>query len=377
MASEPVRILEIGNFPPPWCGWSTRTKFLVERLREEGVECRVLDIGPSRKDRRPGCVDVQDGPDYLRKLVRFARRGYHFHVHANGDSPKGFVLALLALALGRIVGRPGVLTFHAGLRQRFFPRTTLPWRLFFRLFFGLPAAVICNSEPVRRAIASYGVPAARIHAIPAFSRQYVEEGAGGTEPPGEVAGFLAAHAPVLVCYAYPRPEFALEGFFRAARELAEERPSLGIVLVGGLEEGDPYLSLAADLGLGDRVLVAGTLDRDAFLATLAASDLYVRTHLRDGVSSSVLEALALGTPVVAAENETRPDGVRTYPGESETALLEAMREELERLDGPGDVEEGAAWAPPDPGDTLGREARVLRRVAGDGTVDAPSSRSAA
>lgn len=32
----------------------------------------------------------------------------------------------------------------------------------------------------------------------------------------------------------------------------------------------------------------------------------------DGVAASILESLALGTPVVASENGTRPDGVVTY-----------------------------------------------------------------
>ena len=41
----------------------------------------------------------------------------------------------------------------------------------------------------------------------------------------------------------------------------------------------------------------------------------MRTPTTDGVASSVLEAMALGVPVVAAENGTRPPGVITFaPG---------------------------------------------------------------
>lgn len=371
--AEP-RILEIGNYPPPHCGWSTRTKFLVERLRDEGAECEVLDIGPSRKVRRSGCVDVQNGVDYLRKLLRFARRGYRFHVHANGDSPKGFVLVVVALLLGAAFRRRGVLTFHAGVRQKYFPRQSWPWRLFFRLFFGLPVAIVCNSEPVRDAIASYGVPRSKIHAIPAFSRQYVEEeDVDATKLPEKVATVLAEHDPVLCCYAYYRPEFALEGFFRAVRRLSEDRPDLGVILVGGLEGAEPYLSYAEELGIGERIHPVGSLSRDRFLATLDASDLYVRTHLRDGVSSSVLEALALGTPVVAAENESRPDAVRTYPGEDFEELTVTLRDELNRMD----ADPGTSFAQPEAGDTLGREADLLKRIAEDVLPGSPPSRSAA
>jgi glycosyltransferase involved in cell wall biosynthesis len=49
-----------------------------------------------------------------------------------------------------------------------------------------------------------------------------------------------------------------------------------------------------------------------FVAATARADVVVRTHVRDGVCSSVLEALALGVPVVAADDGIRPPSVVTY-----------------------------------------------------------------
>lgn len=355
-SAEDMRVLEIGNYPPPRCGWSVRTAFLVERLRETGARCEVLNIGPSRRQVRPDCVDVQGPFDYLRKLVRFAGRGYRFHVHTNGDSWKGFLVTIGALAVGRLFGPPPALTFHAGLEQRFFPRRTLPYRLLFRVLFGLPDAIVCNSEPVKRAIVGYGIDPSSVHVIPAFSRRYVEEGEISPAPPPEIEAFLGSHSPCLVCYAYYRPEFRLAQLFRVLRSLARDWPDLGLVMVGHLEGDEPFRELAARLDLSDRILFAGDLPHGDFLATLRAADVYVRTHLRDGVSSSVLEALALDTPVVAAENESRPPEALTYPGEDAESLERTLRRCLEESGSPrGDEASESVRAQ----DTLASEVRVL------------------
>jgi glycosyltransferase involved in cell wall biosynthesis len=172
---------------------------------------------------------------------------------------------------------------------------------------------VCNSDPVRRAIASYGIRPERIHVIPAFSRQYLE-GPRADAPPPPIVEFMSRHAPVLVCYTAFRPEFMLDQFLRVLAGAIRSRCRLGVVVIGHLRGHEPFLARARELGLEHALHLAGDLAHDDFLATVRRADLFVRTHLRDGVSSSVLEALALGTPVLAAANESRPEGVVTYDG---------------------------------------------------------------
>lgn len=356
------KILEIGNYPPPYCGWSVRTQYLARAVREAGAECRVLDIGPGRKQRREGCIDVQNGRDYLIKLIRHAARGYRFHVHVNGDSPKGLVLAFAALIVGAFSGRRGVLTFHAGVNQRFFPRRSRPWRLLFWSLFTLPAAVVCNSEPVRQEILRYSDRPGRVHAIPAFSEQYLTQGKSREDLPDDVEAFCERHALLLMCYAYDRPEFMLEQLVRVFGRVLETGEELPGLLVVGDPNGYPELEqLVRSLALSNHVHFSGNLPRPQFLAALEQADVYVRTHLRDGVSSSVLEALAHNTIVVAADNESRPERVLTYDGLDPKGLEEALRA---AMDGLG--QEAPSVAPPDgrseqPSvrDTLASEVEVL------------------
>ena len=103
-----------------------------------------------------------------------------------------------------------------------------------------------------------------------------------------------------------------------------------------------------------RVCIVDDLDHDQFLTALSRSVIYVRTPTSDGVSSSVLEALALGVPVVAAENGTRPPSVITYPAKDAQQLAATLDRVLSSR-----TEFVAAMRRPLVPDTLSVEAGLL------------------
>jgi glycosyltransferase involved in cell wall biosynthesis len=268
------------------------------------------------------CDTVEGAIDYAVKLARHRLRGYTFHAHVNGDSWKGYLLALAAVLLGRGTGKPAVLTFHAGPSQEYFPRSSGAWRLAFQLLFKASGHVICNHEPVRELIVGYGVRPDRVHAIPAFSVQYGEP--SHAVLPSAVEAFISAHSPVVFSYALLRPEFTMDLLLDAVQDLRHRHPKLGLLLVGPPAVPAEFQDALAARGVTGAVLVAGNLPHAQFLTALARSDVFVRTHLRDGVCSSVMEALTLGIPVVASDDGIRPPSVVTYdpqvPGELEAKL---------------------------------------------------------
>src|ERR1044071_8543120 len=101
----PSKILQIGNYPPPFCGWAMQTKLLAEEIRRRGHLCSVLNLNENRKRKSPDYIDVQGGVDYLWKLFRFAANGYRFQVHVNGQSKIGYILAMIAVLIGWLFGR--------------------------------------------------------------------------------------------------------------------------------------------------------------------------------------------------------------------------------------------------------------------------------
>lgn len=327
-ASTKGRILEVTSYPPPRAGWGIRVEFLKKRLEEEGHRCVVLNIGVSRRIPSSEYETVMNSLDFVRKVFRFSRQGYVVHAHANGDSPTGVLLALVAQSINLAMGRRPILTFHAGVIQRHFPRAK-SGRLtpLFRLLFKMPRTVICNSEPVKQCIAEYGVRADKIIPIPAFSRQYLEF--TPVVLPGHVDDFFARYRNVVFTYVRMRPLFYPVTMIDGMAEVMKRHADVGLVVCGGISHADegvwPAVQEAIQRhGIADRVCFVDDLDHDAFLTALQRSSLYLRTPITDGVASSVLESLALGIPVVGCENGTRPAGVVTYPASDPEELARAV-----------------------------------------------------
>jgi glycosyltransferase involved in cell wall biosynthesis len=309
-----LKILQIGNYPPPACGWAVQTKLLTEEIRRRGHVCEVLNINESRKIKSPEYVDVQNGLDYFCKLWRYALRGYRFQMNVNGQSKPGYVLALLALLVGRLVGRPSTLSWRGGLQQKYFPREdSRSIRWVYRQLFLLAASISCDSVPVKRAIEDYGIRSDRVVTIPPFSKQNLSF--ESVSLPENVETFLSEHQPVFFCYVSFRPEYELPMLRRAMARFRCDYPNAGFVWLGfPSKEMRAVEQYAAEWSSDERegLLLLGNLTHDEFLSLLRRCTAYLRTPMCDGVAASILESLALNVPVVASDNGTRPDGVVTY-----------------------------------------------------------------
>ena len=316
-----VMILQIGNYPPPACGWAVQTKLLTEEIRRRGHVCEVLNINESRKIKSAEYVDVQNGFDYVYKLCRFALKGFRFQVNVNGQSEPGYILALVALLIGRFTGRVSTLSWRGGLQQKYFPRERGWVRWAYRQLFRLAGSISCDSAPVKRAIERYGIRPDRIVAIPPFSKQNLS-----FTPvllSREAEDFLSRFNPVFFCYVSYRPEYELPILREVMRNFRKDYPSAGFVWLGFPSKEMPAVEQyvtewAADERNG--LLLLGNLTHDEFLSLLSRCTAYLRTPMCDGVAASILESLALGIPVVASENGTRPSAVITYRDRDEADM---------------------------------------------------------
>lgn len=98
-----------------------------------------------------------------------------------------------------------------------------------------------------------------------------------------------------------RPEYGIEDFLKALPAVKENNPNARVVMIGyGPLEGE-LKRLADKLGVGDIISWTGYQDREGIINYLSIADIYVSTSLRDGSSSSLLEAMAFGIPVVASD----------------------------------------------------------------------------
>jgi glycosyltransferase involved in cell wall biosynthesis len=318
--AKTAKILQIGNYPPPMCGWAIQLKLVTDELRARGRVCEVLKINEGRQIKSSEYVDVQGGLDYLKKVWLYALLGYRLNVHVNGMSKKGYWLAMIVVVTGRLVLRPALVTFHGGLAQDYFPRHDRSWvRWAFQILFALAGSIACDSGPIKKEIVQYGIPSSKIATIATFSPQYLKFSA--VSLPLEVEAFFATHQPVILSYVSFRSEYRLETLREGMKLYGKRNPRAGFIWLGFPDKELPAAQEFVEGWAEDErrsVLLLGNLTHDQFLTLLSRCFIFLRTPACDGVAASVLESIALQVPVVASENGRRPDGVVTY-GDADAA----------------------------------------------------------
>jgi glycosyltransferase involved in cell wall biosynthesis len=224
--------------------------------------------------------------------------------------------AVHALSLGYPVAtrKPFVVTIHdlGPLTHPEFFRNTRPWVMQRSLAQAVrqAAALVCVSQSTADEVDSLvgnGI-GQRVHVVPeGVSREFFEPAdraslAGLDLPPEGVPFVLSAGA--------ISPRKNVQGVVRAMAAVAADLPH-HLVLVGG--NGWDTEAVARELrerpALRGRVHLLGYVSDAALRALYAAASVYVHPSLYEGFGLTVLEAMACGTPVIAADRTSLPEVV--------------------------------------------------------------------
>ena len=114
----------------------------------------------------------------------------------------------------------------------------------------------------------------------------------------------------LVCVSRLHPEKGHIYLFEALAALRKELPNVTCYLVGEGPERKSLEQSAAKFGIGQSIRFLGW--RDDALTILAAADVVVHPSLHEALPSALIEALALGKPVVASDVSGVRDIVNGY-----------------------------------------------------------------
>jgi glycosyltransferase involved in cell wall biosynthesis len=309
MATD-LKILLVGDFPPPSGGVATHVEELFHAVRAEGGECDVLDVGKGQLP-ASGVVPAGGMARFAALLAWYSARAFRIHLHTSGANPKSWLLASACAAAGRLGRRPATITLHSGLGPGWLlqsPARGMMARAILRQF----GKVIAVSGEIRDALGVSGVEVA-----PAFSSRLPRPG----PPPAGLTELRAAAAPLYCAMIAPQREYGAAILLRAFERVRGQRPAARLALYG---RGSEQVQAEGVRGFGE-------VTRPQALAVTAACDVFVRPTLADGDSVSVREALALGRAVVATRVGHRPAGVRLVePGDAEAladGMLEAIGEE--------------------------------------------------
>jgi glycosyltransferase involved in cell wall biosynthesis len=303
-----------------WRGGEAQLRLLIKGLLGEGVDVHLAAPKGSAIWERTREFDVPFHPVSSRggmdvvsawRLRGVIRRGEFDVVHSHASHAHGAAfLACAAMPAGR---RP-----HRVVSRRvdFAVATHRASAVKYRHGADLYLAI---STAVRDVLIDGGVPGGKIRLVPSgielekFARvrdnEYVKREFG-----------LTGGVPVVGNVAALAPHKSQADFIRAARIVADRFPDAKFLIVGEGALRRPLEALITDLGLGARVVLTGF--RDDPMEILSTFSCFVLSSYLEGLGTSVMDAQAMGVPVVA----TRTGGVPDIVEDGVTGLLVPPRD---------------------------------------------------
>jgi glycosyltransferase involved in cell wall biosynthesis len=259
----------------PSGGW------LPDMLREAGIttiETRMRGAGSPKAILTMHKVAQEYGADLL-------------HTHLTRATYMGF----FAGALGHI---PVVASMHVFTRDwayRFLPRKHLSY--------------VAVSDHLRRALMSAGVPGrsvTTVHNGTTFDREtYAATPAGDLSVRAELA--LPADAQVVALFGRVDPFKGHEVLVDSVPAIVSRNPKAYFVLVGAAEPSiqQSLWERATILGVEDRLRFTGV--RQDVPRLMAAADVVTLPSISEACSMAIIEAMAMGKPVVATRAGGNPE----------------------------------------------------------------------
>lgn len=283
-----------------------RVESMVCCLDEPGdwaAELEALHVPVIALDRQPGFQ-----PSLALQVARLITANDIDVVHCHHYTPYVYGVLAARLANVRLVfTEHGKLSDHRASRKR---RLVNP---FLSMLGGRVCAV---SADLKQHMVAEGFPRRRVQVVyngidpghrPSSLERLAAREALGVPSGAFVAGTVGRLDPVK----------NLEVMLRAHALLLASRPEARAVIVGNGPERGPLETLAAELGIAHAVTFTGY--RSDVRALMAAFDVYVNTSKYEGVSLTILEAMASSLPVVATPVGGNPEVVI----DQETGLLVA------------------------------------------------------
>ena len=247
---------------------------------------------------------------------------------------------VFAIPAARLAGAPVVVASMRCMADQCTPRQRWVQRQVCRL----ADAVVTNAEAIRRELVADGYDERRVRVIRngLDTQRFVRAPEGVARVRHDLG--IPPGAPMIVVLGRVVPGKGIPEFLEAAGRVAARTPAARFVIVGGFprvrdargvvtDYAETLRLLAARLGVGDRVTFTGV--RADVPDVLAAATMSVLPSHSEGLSNAILESMAAGLPVVAADvggnAEAVEDGVTglLVPPRDPAALAAAMERMLE------------------------------------------------
>ncbi len=297
-----------------WRGGQAQVRLLMSGVADAGVSVTLASPPDSELNRRTASLNIarlpwKPGLGGLHTLRRAMASGGFDLVHSHASRAHG---AVAAARVG-LTQRP----LHIVSRRVDFPvaRGVLGrWK-----YHRGADAYIAISEGVRRVLREGGVAPQRIYLV-ASGIDLAKFDGLATRDAVRVSLGVDARTLLVGNVAALAPHKAQNDLLRAAARVLARRGDVRFFIVGEGALRSELEALSRELGISERVVFTGF--RTDALDLLRAFDLFVLSSYLEGLGTSIMDAHALGVPVVA----TRTGGIPELIDDGVTGLLVPPRQ---------------------------------------------------
>ncbi len=310
---EKKRVVIFGPWPPPYGGVAIHVKNLARCLEERRIQVQALCYG-----------DFSDNANLTR--ISLLREGWshtlwrlylslspHTILHDHSvllTHPRGRYVRSFRWVIKLRKAR-WILTLHDETLLERLPTWPEDARTSYVKFLQWPEHIICVSERICSFLVQLGVSGERLTNIsPLLPLSPI-----ATSPlPDDVQNFLGTHTPVITAIGAFDPNYDFLTLANALPRILREHPNAGLILIdAGFTLDVPYREAvlqALENASGRACILLSKIPHDQVFHILRKSAVFVRGVRRESFGLSRVEAILIGTPVVA-----------TYAGETRYMML--------------------------------------------------------
>lgn len=250
-------------------------------LSSENVRIHFLDIG------KKGSLHYQT----YRDLLAYSWKAYRYSKDLLSREPFDLCHAFFGIPCGYIAMKLGI-PYIVSLRGSDVPFFNQRFSLADRLLFSRMSVKIWRRA--RRVVAnSKGLKNLALETSP---NQAIKVIPNGIDVDAFAPGAGSGKGLRVVCVARMISRKRIDLLIRAMAELRDVDVSLGLVGTGN-QESD-LKALAEEIGVADRVEYKGLVDHSDMPSFYRSGDLFVLPSINEGMSNTVLEAMASGLPIL-------------------------------------------------------------------------------